>query len=108
MQMQMPEQPTALVQIKIQQIFSILLTLPSQERLRQQEGLGARVKEIAIAYEKALTTHLRDLGRTPVEQLRLQYEAVLATLRDVQFQIAEAIADSWALVTQQGIAIKAV
>ncbi|PKL10929.1 MAG: 2-nitropropane dioxygenase [Spirochaetae bacterium HGW-Spirochaetae-8] len=79
-----------------------------QDLLRQQEGLGARVKETAIAYEKALTIHLRDFGRIPLEQLRLQYEAVLATLRDVQFQIAEAIADSWALVTQQRLAVPVV
>jgi len=33
-----------------------------------------------------------------VEQARKQYESLLSQLRDVQFQLAEGLADSWSLV----------
>jgi len=69
-----------------------------QELGRQADGLGSRVRDFGAAYEKALASHIRTACDTGVEQARKQYESLLSQLRDVQFQLAEGLADSWSLV----------
>ena len=71
-----------------------------QDLRSQYEGLVARVKETGQAYEKALAARIRDLNQIPIElQIREQYESILARVRTLQFQLAEALADSWAMLS---------
>ncbi len=58
----------------------------------------ARAGELCERYEKALDTRIRSAGDAGVEAIQQQYEETLARLRNLQFQIANTLADSWAVV----------
>ena len=70
-----------------------------QELRNRYDGLGGRAAELRARYERALATRIRGARDSGVEQIRSQYDAALSGLRDLQFQMAERLADSWALLS---------
>ena len=70
-----------------------------QELRNRYDGLGGRAAELRARYERALATRIRGARESGVEQIRSQYDAALSGLRDLQFQMAERLADSWALLS---------
>lgn len=69
-----------------------------QELRKQYEGAGIRAGELGLAYEKSLSIRIREARDSGIEQMRKQYDSMLGSLRDLQFQIMEGLADSWALL----------
>jgi nitronate monooxygenase len=69
-----------------------------QDLWREYDGLGTRVGELTSNYESAIRSRIRDARDIGTEKLRKQYNAMLVRLRELQFQIAEGLADSWAVL----------
>lgn len=70
-----------------------------QELKNQYEGLGIRSTELGLVYEKSLAARIMKAGEDSMEQARHQYNGMLNRMRELQFQILEKLADSWALVS---------
>lgn len=70
-----------------------------QDLIPQYEGLAAKVRETGMAYEKALVIKLQKAKDTGVEQIRDHYNTLLTNMREMQFQLAERLAESWSFVT---------
>ena len=64
----------------------------------QYDALGQRAADLAQAYDRALSTLVRD-ARTArdagIARIREQYDSALAGCRALQFQIAEQLAGAW-------------
>ncbi len=69
-----------------------------QDLRAQYEGLGIRVKELGIAYEKSLSARIREARDSSVDQLRKQYNSMHTRLKDLQVQMMEGLSESWALL----------
>ncbi len=64
----------------------------------QYDSVGLRVRELSHAYEAALTSRIREARDAGLARVREQYDAALAGFRGLQFQIAEKLADAWAVL----------
>ena len=64
-----------------------------EELRRQYHRLTSRVKKLGESYANALTSRIRDARDSGIDQVRSQYDAVLAKARDLQFQIVERLAE---------------
>lgn len=69
-----------------------------QDLRQQYDGIGARVREVRLAYETALIDRFQSAKETSIESIRTKYDTTLASLQELQFEIAESLADSWALL----------
>ena len=58
----------------------------------------ARAGELRERYESALEARIRSTGDAGVEAIQQQYEETLSRLRSLQLQIANTLADSWAVL----------
>jgi nitronate monooxygenase len=67
-----------------------------QNLWREHDDLRLRSSELEKAYETAVADRIRYAGNAGVAKIRKSYDTVLRRLRDLQFQIAEGLADSWA------------
>jgi nitronate monooxygenase len=74
-----------------------------QDLRGQYDGLGIRVRELGLAYEKSLSIRIQEARDSGVEQLRKQYDSTLGRLKGLQFQIMEGLADSWALLSAEKV-----
>ena len=72
-----------------------------QELGFQYDCLSARVREAGAAYEKAMTNRFRDARDSGIDQIRKQYDTLLARFTDLQLEIAEGLAESWALLNPE-------
>ncbi len=73
----------------------------------QYDAVGHRVGELSHAYEAALNSRIREAREARdagVARVREQYDSALAGFRGLQFQIAEKLADAWAVLS--GVAVQ--
>ncbi|TVQ39457.1 MAG: nitronate monooxygenase [Spirochaetaceae bacterium] len=75
----------------------------------QYDAVGLRVRQLSSAYEAVLRTRIRDATDAGIAGAREQYDSALARVRQqydsalggfraLQFQIAENLADAWAVL----------
>lgn len=79
--------------VRLQQMISAISTLRDT-----YDGVRRRTRELRERYEGALEARIRNIPDIGLEAIYRQYEATLANLREVQFQIATGLADAWAVV----------
>ena len=72
-----------------------------QELRKQHDGWAARVRIAAGEYEQGLSARLQEARDNKVDQLRRKLEKMTAGLRAAQYQVIEALAESWAFLKNE-------